>query len=1403
MNFIPPPTKGIESVIASSTNFRSFCWLVFAIIAIAPVSADEPYIPDELEPWREWVLFDHPELNCPIDAQSGLQLQCAWVNSLSVNVNRQPVASGANFRMSVHVYADSQVPLPVAGRYQPTNVIVQQPSGTDILVTGTPKQPLVSLVPGRYEISGSFTWSDEPSFITVPSGTAQTALSVDSERQSKPVLQNNKLWLSRRTASEEDNTLEIRVFRELRDTTPQLLRTHIKLTVAGFQRVVDLGNVIPSGFVRTSTTSALPNRFDEEERLLVNLRRGEHSLIVNARATTLLNEFQPTQPEHPAWPSQEIWGVRDYTSERTVTISGGEPVDLSTVGAPFRQSKGFVLNTSDTLQLIEKERGDSSEDVGDFRIKRAMWLSFDGDSLTSKDVVESEIDHETRVVADYLPGKISVDSVPRLVTQADSDDVESAGVKLNVRKSKIEAVSEIGEWHEMSASGWNVDAFSLSATLNLPPGWRLLWTTGIDRVSHSWLSQWRLWDIFLVLLLVGLIARTHGFIWAGIAGVTVLLSYQDSAAPTVGWLILIAITYLGRVIDSDKLDRWLRPIYWVVLIPVVAVAVLFAGINAQQAIFLQLETPKSPSHARISSNLGDVIFDQALRKPSDTQEKLTAKVQRRNQDTESAGVEEVAVVGSFLKRDSFDLPEIELADTLAADFVDSTHFASGLAIPTGPGTPTWNWHTVDLQWSGPVTKDQMMSLTVLSPWWSRILYVVTAVLVLVVSAFFAILQLPDKEQISRVMKSMTPLLLVTLIFPVGQDINAQPIHPDILEELEDRLTKKPDCLPYCASIEKVDIQINGDQLSTKLRVHVGDDLAVPIVELSDNLQPQSIAVVGQTNSTNVQKGGVLYTFLVTGRHDVEFSVDLTSVLQLKLKFPIDPTTIDVARGGWTVDGIHDGVLTGDALAFNRLKDDSGTEVLASEWAGESPVEPHVHVRRNLVLGMIPMVYTQVTRRQPSSGEFSITIPLVDGETVLTESMQVGGGQVTVTFGPNTNNVRWSSQLNLGSELRLVAPDISQWVEVWTVRGSDHWDYTAEGTPPVKTSGATAAFQPRSDEVLLLRLERPKSIEGQTLTVEAADLETEVGARSYTGTLKLSLQASRGGEFHVKLPQEATIKRITIQGNEQPTPTGDSITLSIPPGKSISVVEWTQDTSIGMLFNSPKIDLSQPARNVDLTVRFPESRWTLFLGGPALGAAVTVWGVIAVILTIAVLLSRLSRFPLSTTDAVLLSAGATFANLWALLLVGIWMIGIWWRSNRELPKMSVDVYRLLQVTFVVASVVAVASLIYTIPLALFGQPEMQVEGYGSTGYSYRWFDDGSGSIFPTAWVLSLPNWIYLLVMLAWSLWLVLAIVRWVQTAWRALSRFGFWMPDTDLIQTKTQESRVDAEPASDSPEPQKT
>jgi hypothetical protein len=88
-------------------------------------------------------------------------------------------------------------------------------------------------------------------------------------------------------------------------------------------------------------------------------------------------------------------------------------------------------------------------------------------------------------------------------------------------------------------------------------------------------------------------------------------------------------------------------------------------------------------------------------------------------------------------------------------------------------------------------------------------------------------------------------------------------------------------------------------------------------------------------------------------------------------------------------------------------------------------------------------------------------------------------------------------------------------------------------------------------------------------------------------------------------------------------------------------------------------------------------------------------------------------------------------------------------------------------------VALALLVAGVAKGLLGYPELQIGGNGSHARLLRWYADHSGNELPPVRVLNAPLWLYRLAMLAWSLWLAFALLRWLKFGWEAFASGGYW------------------------------
>ena len=77
------------------------------------------------------------------------------------------------------------------------------------------------------------------------------------------------------------------------------------------------------------------------------------------------------------------------------------------------------------------------------------------------------------------------------------------------------------------------------------------------------------------------------------------------------------------------------------------------------------------------------------------------------------------------------------------------------------------------------------------------------------------------------------------------------------------------------------------------------------------------------------------------------------------------------------------------------------------------------------------------------------------------------------------------------------------------------------------------WYPWPGESVVLTIERPQAIDGQTLTVQSVSRKLDLGRRRRNTRLELQIESSLGGEFPVHLPAEATVRSVQRDGRMLP------------------------------------------------------------------------------------------------------------------------------------------------------------------------------------------------------------------------------------------------------------------------------
>ena len=422
--------------------------------------------------------------------------------------------------------------------------------------------------------------------------------------------------------------------------------------------------------------------------------------------------------------------------------------------------------------------------------------------------------------------------------------------------------------------------------------------------------------------------------------------------------------------------------------------------------------------------------------------------------------------------------------------------------------------------------------------------------------------------------------------------------------------------------------------------------------------------------------------------------------------------------------------------------------------------------------------TTVVRVAPAQGALTLDVPLIEGESIVSGDFTVTDGRVLVSMNPRQRAVSWTSNLPRKSPLVLSAEDGAAWSEVWRVAVGNVWSANFAGVPESETGDDTSAvrvaeFHPRGGEQLTMDATRPEASEGSTLAFDSVSLSIDHGNRSSDATLVLAYRSTRGKQHVLRLPADAEVTAVAIDDRPQTLRAEDGeLTVPILPGEHIIQVDWRSAGEMGLWTTTPEVDIGAPASNIELSLTQPRERWLLGTRGPQLGPAVLYWSELAALVLFALILGRIRLAPLNSWQWLLLGIGFSTFSWPALGVVAVWLLACGARERWQ-PDVNWWRFNLIQVGVGGLTVVALLTVVATLPMGLLGTPDMHVAGHNSYGNVLSWFADRSESVLPLAHVVTVPLWIYKALILAWALWLSFALLRWLPWVWRCFSSQGFW------------------------------
>ena len=1304
------------------------------------------------------MLHDYPDLGCPIRFGDNGR-ECVWPGELIIDATDR----GAVFSQSVTLYKTSRVLLPGDLQHWPVSVSVDSKPAPLIDING---RPALALAAGSYDIQGAFIWSKAPVSLPLSPQVGIMHYSWKGSSVSPPEWHDGALWLRDNSVSNNtttpDDSLKILVSRRINDGHPLTVITHLQLEVAGSQREVRLGKVIFDGFApQQLSTNGLPARLDPDSSLRMQVRPGVWQIDITSYRVGRVDQIA-FEAQKPPWPDHETWVYQSSPADRITEIEGPSQVDPRRTHLPeaWQHLPAYQLAEGDVLQINTLRRGNPVPEPDQLTLHRELWLDFNGQGYSTRDQLSGELRGTWRLNASapLALGQVQIDDHAQFITTTAS----GSDIGVEVRQGQLDLLADArieNNTRTLPASGWSVDFQQVSARIHTPPGWRVLTVTGADNVPDAWLWQWTVYDLFLLLITILAVAKLWRWYWGIVAMLAMALVWHETQLIQISVLGLLASVALLRVVPGyGKLFTVLRVLRLGILLLFAMVLLPFLVDQARLALFPQLERYSA------DYSLGEARFDQQGKTYSVT--KPAAQPQYESRDE--------AIVIERTSR----ITQSKVAQTSAPATPKRQQLTDPDAIvQTGQGTPDWSWRITALSWNGPVKRDQQITLYMLGPRTMLVLRFVSIALLLLLA--WRLLDVgKGSANPPTVNGSSSARLWFLALFTAyaGTASATQFPPPEILQQLSQRLQEQSLEAPR-ASIQSMNLKISTDQLDAVLQIHALQETVIPLPIISSSLAPLAISIDNVATPDRLVRdlAGQLWLHAPEGQHRVTIRTFLPPVDQLQLPLPLVPHRVRVEATGWTVQGLDENGVPRGQLSLIRVRnDDDGQSTLTPR-----SLPAFYSVQRKLTLGLRWQVDTTVERLSRNDTGSAVTLPLLTGESVVSDAFTIKDGQIRITMSATQPRSSWQSFIDPTDSITLTAPQDIHWVEQWQLDIGPMWHVEFDGIAPVFHQDGSRhwlpTWRPWPGESITLRVTRPQGIEGQTKTIDQSALTVTPGKRATDNELSFTLRSSQGGQHQITLPTDAQAQ--SIRSNNRSLPIrqeGRAVSIAITPGEQHVELLWREDRGISNNWHSPIPELGAAHVNSSLVIKVPDDRWIVWLNGPALGPAVLFWGVVIIMLVVAIALGAASSgsMPIGFLSWLLLGMGLAQVSVLAILPVAIWLFLLHFRSGLTM-QIGKTLFNALQLTIVWFTLVAIYILMMAVQNGLLGMPEMQITGNQSYFHTLKWFQDRSTEAYPVATVISVPLLYYRALMLLWALWLAFSLLRWLRWGWNAFSEGGLW------------------------------
>jgi len=1313
-------------------------------------SIDEHKIPPSLLEWKDWVLDDVKSKECPIEYRSG-KAHCSWYRDITLSLN----GGKLDFNMSVTLFQDqSRVLLPLAHQTWVEGVRV---NGKKAVVLESNAKATLILDKGSYRISGVLPWREGLKYLQLPPSIALVNLYKNGLKEPNVSMdKNSRLWLDKRGSSaNEKGSLSVSIYRKVIDGHPLRMKSYLHISVSGKMRSVVLDGVVVDGFLPTSISSALDATITEDKKLNIEVKAGEWIVTIDSYAPNNLKTLHPPKTLF-TYDNQEIWSLQSNPNYRSIEIEGARAIDPSQTTLPKAWKALPAYLVEEPFMIKELYKSAKQQGKNSFNLKRQVWLDFDGGGYTISDTIDAKISQIRRLEAQKSLdlASVSLNSKPTLITKLDGSPQK--GVELRQERLNIEASSRYeGDISLFPASGWDEKFDSVHTILHLPIGWKLFASFGSDAKTSSWVDEWNLMDIFLLMLMVIAIYKMYGWRWALPALGFIVIFWHESGAPTLVWLFVLLLVALLRVLPQGKLRSVMKVMLGIVMVIVLLKVLSFSVYEIRTALYPQLEKKHySGSFTGARSDMESKVRDEI------------SNLKSKSSISSISSISSMRYESNMINNNEY-MPMKKVSKS--HNQIMQNRIDPNAVVQTGIAKPTWSWKSHHFKWQSAVGGSERLELWLISPLQSKILKVLN-----ILAMFFLLYMFlhefakPIVTKLTKA-KGIKTLGLVVLLSMTPYSLRADIPSNTLLEELKTKLTTPATCLPHCATIEQVAVDIKEDVLGIQIDISVGADVAVPILGNRNIWLPSHVTVDNNLTELNIDKSGGLWIRLTKGVHQVRLMGIVSGHEQIMLSSTLTLHNLRHSSNNksWKISSDYKSYIEINNLKEQKAKRDE-----------LSKIEPMVEVKRTLYFGQRWYIDTEVKLLNSIERPHTLLYKLLPNESIFDKEIELKNGKVMLHFSSKNSRYAWRSSLPITQSLELDFEKYARHIEVWQMDIASIWDLKYQGMEPIEQlkvgSILMPRFKPWQGDKLTLTLQKAKAVSGESLTIESSKLKIKQSGRYRDMSLDLQLKSSKAGQYTIHIDRLKKLKSMQIDGKNHYIKINKG-KVSIPLQAKVQKVKltWREESASAIAYQFPKINLNKESVNSSVTLSLPRNRWVLWSSGPTLGPAVLLWGVLLAIGLFALILGRIKGTPLQTRDWLLLGLGVSTTSVFIMLPVVVWIFALRFREQKG--ETLRGWYRnLTQVGLVLLSIIALSTIVGAVSVGLLGNPDMMITGNGSYGNYLNWYSDRIDTMLAQPTVLSVSIWFYRALMLVWAIWIAFSLIGWLKWTWEVFSQGDMWV-----------------------------